>query len=410
MADDIRHSRAISPWFIPNKGGLADDLHGLTDVGADPSVGSEDVFVVGKKVKCGTQKETPEVTIPLAQLERGEMDSYLTLANLSAEPGGGLTLLDFNSSLTDVVYYLKDEFDGALTASMWMPKCAVSSITLNIDDPESRMTRDIELSNDDRRVLLGANKYLIHVKDTAPSGTSGSYIINVSDPVPIVDPNLPGIFMLRIDRTRAGETVTLIEVTDFTYTEVGEDIDILSAQASDVYNIYYSASSFGGAGDPTTVDNDSICFLKSENITVLIDDATTELEMDRLSSLSITATLNRLDENVLGNSERILREISDTPVTIDLSGRAKRWRGEKAFMNQLADADIISSVKLFNDNVKVTVKIYNNSAKDTFLIGYQVDNLSYSDGSFSATANEFATVDISGQTDDVLITAIEGNL
>ncbi len=410
MSDDIRHARAISPWFIPNKGGLADDLHGLTDVGADPSVGSEDVFVVGKKVKCGTQKETPEVTIPLAQLERGEMDSYLTLANLSAEPGGGLTLLDFNSSLTDVVYYLKDEFNGNLDASMWMPKCAVSSITLNIDDPESRMTRDIELSNDDRRVMLGVNKYLIHVLNTAPSGTSGSYIINVSDPVPIVDPNLPGIFMLRIDRTRAGETITLTEVTDFTYTEVGEDIDILSAQADDVYNIYYSASSFGSAGDPTSVDNDSICFLKSENITVLIDDGTTELEMDRLSSLSMTATLNRLDENVLGNDERILREISDTPVTIDLSGRAKRWRGEKAFMNQLADSDVISSVKLFNDNVKVTVKIYNNSAKDTFLIGYQVANLSYADGSFSATANEFATVDISGQTDELLITATEGNL
>ena len=410
MADDIRHARAISPYFIPNKGGSPDDLHGLTDVGADPSVGSEDVFVVGKKVKCGTQKETPEVTIPLSQLERGEMDSYLTLANISAEPVGGLTLLDFNSSLTDVVYYLKDEFDGSLDASIWMPKCAVSSLTLNIDDPESRMTRDIELSNDDRRVLLGNNKFLIYVSNTAPSGTSGNYIINVSDPEPIEDPNNAGIFILRVDRTRGTETVTLDEPTDYTFNDGSDEITIIDGQANDVYNIYYSASSFGSAGDPTSIDNDSICFLKSENITVLIDDGTTEQEMDRLSSLSISATLNRIDENVLGNNERILREISDTPVTIDLSGRVKRWRGEKAFMNSLSDAELISSVKLFNDNVKVTVKIYSNSAKDTFLIGYQVDNLSYTDGSFSATANEFATIDISGQTDDVLITAVEGNL
>lgn len=409
MPDDIRHARAISPWFIPNTGGVADDLHGLTDVGADPSVGTEDVFVVGKKIKCGSQKETPEITVPLAQLERGEMDSYLTLANLSAEPGAGLTLLNFNSSLTDVVYYLKDEFSGALDSSIWLPKCAVSSITLNIDDPESRMTRDIELSNDDRRVMTGVNKYLIHVQDTAPSGTSGSYVIDISDPTPIVDPNNAGIFVLRLDRTRSGTTDTLALTTDYTFNDPSDEITILDGQTADVYNIYYSASSFGTAGDPTSVDSDSICFLKSENITVLINDGTTELEMDRLSSLSITATLNRLDENVLGNSERILREISDTPVTIDLSGRAKRWRGEKAFMNQLADADMISSVKLFNDNVEVTVKIYNNSAKDTFLIGYQVSNLSYSDGSFSATANEFATVDISGQTDDMLISATEGN-
>ncbi len=410
MSDDIRHARAISPWFIPNKGGSADDLHGLTDVGADPSVGSEDVFVVGKKTKCGTEKETPEVTIPLAQLERGEMDSYLTLANRDTEPAGGLTLLEFNSSLTDVVYYMKDQFDGVLTSSIWMPKCAVSSITLNIDDPESRMTRDIELSNDDRRVLLGANKYLIHVKNTAPSGIAGNYIIDVSDPTPVVDPKNAGIFILRIDRTRGTETDTLTLTTDYTFNDPSDEITIIDGQANDVYNIYYSASSFGSAGDPTTIDNDSICFLKSENITVLISDSINEVEMDRLSSLTLTATLNRIDENVLGNPDRILREIEDTPVTVDLSGRVKRWNGEKAFMNQLTEADMISSVQDFNDNVRVTVKIYSNSNKDTFLIGYQIDNLSYTDGSFSATANEFATIDISAQSDDVLITATEGNL
>ncbi len=410
MADDILHSRAISPFFIPNKGGSPDDLHGLTDVGDDPSVASEDVNVIGKKVKCGTDTETPEITIPLTQLERGEMDSYLTLANLDAEPAGGLDLVDFNSSLVDTVYYLKDEFDGALIASMWSPKCAVNSLTLNIDDPEARITRDIELGSDDRRVLLGDNKYLIHVEDTAGSGVSGAYVIDISDPVPIVDPNNPGIFVLRLDRTRAGLTDTLALTTDYTFNDPTDEITVLSAQAGDVYNVYYSASSFGSAGDPTSVDNDSICFLKAENVTVLISDGVTELEMDRLSSLTLTATLNRIDESVIGNSERILREISDTPVTVDLSGRVKNWNGEKAFMQQLADTNIISSVQLFQDTVKVTVKIYDNASKDNFLIGYAVDNLSYTDGSFSATANEFSTLDISAQSDDVLITATEGNL
>ena len=132
--------------------------------------------------------------------------------------------------------------------------------------------------------------------------------------------------------------------------------------------------------------------------------------MDRLSSLTLTATLNRIDENVLGNDERVLREIEDTPVTLDLSGRIKNWFGEKAFMNQLADTDVISSVKDFNENIKVTVKIYNNANKDTFLIGYQVSGLSYTDGSFSATANEFSTMDISAESDDILITANQANL
>ncbi len=410
MADDINHARAVSPYFVPNKGGSPDDFHGLTDVGADPSVASEDVNVIGKAKKCGTDKETPEVTVPLTQLERGEIDTYLTLANLDSEPAGGFDLLDFNSSLTDAIYYLKDEFDGAVVSTIWNPKTSVSSITLNIDDPEARITRDIELSGDDRRILLGANKFLIYVSNTAPSGTSGNYVIDVSDPAPVEDPNNAGIFILRIDRTRGTETITLDEPTDYTYNDGSDEITIIDGQTGDVYNIYYSASSFGSAGDPTSVDNDSICFLKAENVTVLISDQVTELEMDRLSSLTLTATLNRIDENVIGSDERVLREISDTPVVVDLSGRVKNYRGEKAFMNTSADAELISSVKLFNDNVKITIKIYDNAEKNNFLIGYQVDNLSYTDGSFSSTANEFSTMDISAQSDDVLITSVEGNL
>jgi len=410
MADDIRHARAISPWFVPNKGGSADDLHGLTDVGTDPSVASEDVFVMGKKAKCGTDKETPEVTVPLAMLERGEIDSYLTLANLDSEPSGGFDLLDFNTPLTDAIYYMKDEFDGSVLSTIWTPKCSISSINLNIDDPEARITRDMELSSDNRRVLSGLNSHLIRVEDTAPSGTSGNYVIDISDPVPVVDPKNAGVYVLRIDRTRSGETVSLVITTDYTYDNTPKEITIISALAGDVYNVYYSASSFGSAGDPTSVDNDSICFLKAENVTVLISDGTTEVEMDRLSSLTLTATLNRIDENVVGNSNRILREISDTPVTVDFSGRVKNYNGEKAFMNSLDTDNLISSVQDFNDNVKVTIKIYNNADKDTFLIGYQIDNLSYTDGSFSVTANEFATMDVSAQSDDLLITATEGNL
>ena len=410
MADDIRHARAVSPWFVPNKGGSADDFHGLTDVGSDPSVGSEKVYVVGKKTACGTDKETPEVTVPLSMLERGEIDSYLTLANLDSEPSGGFDLLDFNSSLVDVIYYMKDAYEGNIDSSIWTPKCSVNSITLNIDDPEARITRDIELSSDDRQTLAGNNKYLIHKQDTAPSGTSGNYVIDVSDPAPIVDPHNAGVYILRIDRTRSGETESLTITTDYTYSDGTKEITIVSAQADDVYNIYYSASSFGSAGDPTTVDGDSICYLKAENVTILISDGTTEVEMDRVSSLTLTATLNRIDEKVIGNDERILREISDTPVTVDFSGRIKNYYGEKAFMNSLDSDNLVSSIKDFNDNVKVTIKIYNNADKDTFLIGYQVDNLSFTDGSISLTANEFGTADVSAESDDVLITATEGNL
>ena len=104
MAGDIiRHARSVSPYFYPNKGGSASDLHGITNLAGGASVASEDVFTVGRKTKCGTIKETPESTVPITQLERGEIRSYLTLANLVSEPVGGLSLEDFSNGLVDVV-------------------------------------------------------------------------------------------------------------------------------------------------------------------------------------------------------------------------------------------------------------------------------------------------------------------
>lgn len=409
MSEDIRHARAVSPWFIDNKNGDGDDFHGLTDVGVDVTVGSENIYVVGKKAKCGTNKDTPEATLPLTQYERGEIDSYKILSNLSAEPSGGFDLLDFNSSLVDVVYYLKDEFNGTVDASVWMPKCTINSLTINADDPEGIITKDIELGSDNERVLLGDNKFLIHKEDTAPSGTSGNYDIDLSDPAPVEDPHNAGVYILRVDRIRSG-TLTTLTTSDYTYTSGTTTLTITAGLTDDVYQIYYSASSFGSAGDPTTVDSASPCFLKAENITVLISDGTTEVEMDRLQSLTITATLNRIDEKVLGNDERVLREISDTPVTVDATARIKNWNGRKAFMNSLNSTDMVSNVKDFADNVRVTVKIYNNADKDTFLIGYQVDNLSLTDESLSFTANEFGTADFSAESDDILITTTEGDL
>lgn len=407
--DDIKHSRAVSPLFVDNKNGVADDFHGLTDVGVDVSVTSENVYVIGKSSKCGSDKSTPESTVPLTQYERGEVDTYEILSNLTAEPSGGFDLLDFNSSLTDAIYYVKDEFNGNVEASVWMPKLAIASLSLNADDPEARITREIELTGDDERVFTGTNKILTYKTDTAPSGTSGSYVISITDPAPVENPHVAGRYIERVDQVRSG-TLTTLTTSQYSFNSGTNELTINNGLTDDFYVIYYSAGSFGSAGDPTTVDSASPCFLKAENITVLISDGTTEVEMDRLSSITLNATLNRIDELVIGNDERVLREISDTPTTVDLSGRIKNWNGEKAFMNSLNSDNLASSVKDFNDNVRVTVEIYNNADKDTFLIGYQIDNLSFTDGSLAFTANEFGTQDLSAESDELKCTTTKGNL
>lgn len=411
MADSIRHARSVSPYFIPNTGGSADDFHGLINLAGGASVDSEDLFVIGKKEKCGTDTDTPESSVPLTQRERGQIQTYLTLANLSAEPSGGIDLEDFSSSLVDVAFYEREEFDGTIVRTVWFPKTAVASIGLNIADPESPIERTFELTGDDKLELEGANDTLIWVQNTAPSGTSGNYVIDVSDPEPAEDPRTSGQFILRIDRTRSGETTTLTLTTDYTFNSTSDEITILSALTGDVYNIYYASAGFGGLGDPTTVDPCSDpAFLKAENVTVLLSDGTTEVELDKLTSLTIDATLNRLDELVIGNDERILREIDDTPVTVSLTGRIDDSTIAKAFMNQLGETNVITSVKEFLSNVRVTVKIYDDADKSTFLIGYQVDNLSFTDDTLDYTSNDFGSLDVSAESDNLKVTTTEGDL
>lgn len=415
MADAIRHARAISPWFIPNKGGDARDLHGITDITVSSTQDSEDVFVVGKQDKCGTDKGIPEVTVSVTQNERGEIGSYLTLANLDAEPAEGIDLNDFSSALVDVVLYQRDQFDGNIIATTWIPKTAISSLNLDIADPEAIIERSFDLVGDNKHELEFENKVLIHLENTN-AATTGTYVIDVTAfGIPELDPNNSGEFILRVDRTRTTggitETETMDFTTNYTYNSGNEQISNLLSLPGDIFNVYYSTEEFPSGQDPTTVDTADPCFLKANSVTVLISDGTTEVELDVLTSLSIAAAINRIDEGVIGSAEKVLREISDTPVDLSLSGRIKDSTILRAFMNTLDDTDhSITDINLFHDNVRVVVKIYSDSTKSTFLIGYRINDLSFTDDNMTITANEFGTLDVGSSATNLLITTTEANL
>ena len=61
------------------------------------------------------------------------------------------------------------------------------------------------------------------------------------------------------------------------------------------------------------------------------------------------------------------------------------------------------------DEVEVTVKIYEEAAKSTFLIGYQSSTCEFSDESQDYAANEFASNPISLSTDNLKISTTIGD-
>lgn len=409
MAQVIRHAKSVSPWFVPNKGGLADDFGGITNIQYGISVSKEDVFVVGKEAKCGSDQAIPESTVTFTQFERGQMQTYLTLANLDAVPTGGIDMGDFSTAKTDVILYEKDDFNGVLEQTIWIPKTVINSLTLNITDAEARIERNIELAGDNKIELNYANKFLIWVKATAETGDVGSMVIDLSDPLPVVNPNVSGEYILRVDRTRDGETTTL-DTDEYSYSTGTNDLTIPDTEVDDVYNIYYSAGSFGTAGDPTTVDSADPCFLKAKNVTVTLNDGSTTVELDLLTSLSIAATLNRLTEAVIGKEEKIINEVESVETTISLNGRVKDSTIAEVFMNKAGQNHGINDPNLFNDNVTLTVKIYDDALKTNFLIGYEVSGLTFVSDNSDFTSNSFGTLDVSMSADNLLITDDEGDL
>lgn len=410
MAESIRHARSVSPWLIPNKGGTAGDLHALTNTNKTSSQDEERISFVGTSDEC-VDKSLPEVTVSFPQAERGEIDTYLKLANLSSEPVGGIDLLDFSSALVDYYEYQRDSEAGTIERTVWVPKLAISSLSLDIADPEARVERTIELTSDNKIILGYGQKFGIHKKVTAGSGVSGSYAIDLSDPEPIVDPNESGVYVLRLDRTRDGETETLTLGTDYTFNTSTDDITVLAADGGDVYNVYYSAASFGTGGDPTTPDPlPTPCFIKADSVTVLISDGNEEIELTKLTSLSITATINRIDESVIGSDEKVLREIDDTPVDVSFGGRVKNSEILEAFMGHLDDDWGIVDIKKFLSNVRVTVKLYSDSTKSTFLLGYQVDGLSFQGDDEGFDAGDFGAFSVDASSSNLLITTTEADL
>ena len=406
---NIRHSSAVKPISIPVKANVdKDNWDRVQSFSPATSQPSEKLYEIGRLQKMTTDKDILEATLSITQLEYGTIDSFKQLSGLSSEPSGGFALSDMDDALIDFYLPGKDEYDGTLEQTLWLQHMAVDSFGVSITADE-RIERTFELSGEFAKILRYGNKFLIFTTDDAPSGTSGNYNIVVNDPAPVQEPN-GSTYILDLYRIRSGTATQLDLTTDYTYNNATNTITILSANAQDHYRIWYSAGSYGTAGDPSSLNDSDDYYLKADNVTVTIDDGTNPaVELDKLTSLTIDATFNRIDEPVIGSDEKILKDVESYDVTWSLEGFVKNSAVEEALMQQAGQNWKVLDFTLF-DSVKMTAKIYQEATKSTFLIGYQSTVCDFSDESQDYTANEFASNPITLTTDNLKITTTIGDL
>lgn len=409
MARLIRHASAVKPISIANKADVAPaNLDRVQTFNVAINQPVENLYEIGRLDKMVTAKETLEASLSMSQFEYGVIDSYLQLAGLDAEPAEGLTLSDFDASSVDFYLPGKDEFGGTLEQTLWLQKMVLDSLAVSMN-AEERIERSYELSGSFAKILRQANKCLIFKTATAGSGVDGTFDIVLSDPAPVVSPNQANTYILQLWRVRDGSAIELLS-DEFTYTSGTNTLQIASAEAGDHFRVTYSAGSYGTAGDPTAVNDDDDFYIKADNVTVTIDDGTHDpLTLTLLTSLSINASLNRIEEGVIGSQEKILREVESYEVTCALGGYVKNSTIEEALMAQAGENWSIVDFTLFQE-VDVTVKIYQEATKENFLIGYKMTGLTFTDESQDYSANAFAESPVNLSGDALLITTEESNL
>jgi hypothetical protein len=413
MANEIRHASATKPRIIPWNGDTQPiDIDRVQSFSGGITQPSENVYELGRLEKICTDLKILEERCSLTQLEYGEVDFYLSLANKSVLPSGGLKLSDFDDSLVDIISVGKDKFDGVMEQTLWLPKLSLNSLTFNIANADSRIDRSFELGGDFFKILKNNNKIYIQKIDTVPSGYSAApYAIILSDPAPVVDPNVANKYMQRVIRVRAGVTTELNVTTDYTYTNGTTTLSILSATTGDILKIVYTASSFGTAGDYTSLNDADLCYITADSVAVTLQSgAGTEVALDRLTSLNIAATLNRISEGVIGLEEKLLKNVESYDVKVALNGRVKDAKIEEVLMGQAGNNWGIIDPNEFKTDLILRVKVYEDSSKSVFKLGYKVTGLSFADSTQDATANAFWTEGINLNSDNLLISDVEGDI
>lgn len=406
----IRHASALKPRLYPfcnDTDPIDIDRAQSVNIGVDRP--NEQVYEIGRDGEMTRDFDIPEASASITQYEYGTLKEYLALANLSAKPSGGLTLPDFYTARVDLVTFEKLDHDLDHELSRWLPKLALDSIGLNIGDPEARIERTFELSGDDHITLRYDNKAFIYKKFTA--GSTGAVSLDVSDPAPTEDPNETGSYIFRVDEVDAvGNTVTLTEGTDWSYDSGDEEVDITAATSGYVYKVYYSSDGFGTAGNPTALNDSDDYFLKAENCEILLIDSVNTNSVAKLQSVSLTATLERINPGEIGNDEKILNEVNNRTVSVTLNGFVKSSTIEEILRDKSGQDWGILDVRDYVNTTALVIKIYRDRAKTDFAIGYKMENLVFPGVTRDTPVNDFLTKDITLEGDNLLITDDAGDL
>lgn len=408
------HSSFYKPRIYPYNGGAigSAEIDRLQDFSGTVTLNREKINEIGRDGTVGYKIGIPEVSISARQLEYGNLEFWNKITN-QASSNTVIEQTDFDTSLFDIAGYKTDN-SGSFLGTIWYPKLRTSGFSLSIGDPDAFIERGFSFVGEDEIAWTDNNKYVVYIEDDSATGSSHTIVIGSGDyaayPDPVADPSASGTngYFIRVTRTRSGTVTELVEGTDFTYNDGTTTISFGSSSASgDVFKVWYTASDYVSGSDPF-VDNDSdSAGLSADSCTILLQTSNT---ITRLQSVSIDVSFDRQDVKEIGNSEIVSRGIRERTVTISLGRLLETYTLERLLAGHGSSTYGKYDVRDFQNTNSLIVKIYNNSDKDTFLMGYKFTNLAAASTGTGVPTKDFINKDVSLEGEEFLITNVEGSL
>lgn len=404
------HSSYFKPRAYPHNADSApNEIDRLQDMSATVNLKREKVYEIGRDDIVDWKEAVPDVSVSLKQMEYGSLDFYNILAN-KASSNTSLTLNDFKTSITDIAGYKTDD-NGTFLGTVWYPKLRVSGFDLSIGNPDAFLERSFSLMGEDEIIWSDANKYLLYVSSTA-TGTNHQIVFGsggfASYPDPVVDPDSSGaVYIQRIVRYRGTTTTELVLTTDYTYNSSTGVITIPASAASDVYKVWYTAGSYISGVDPFVNNDSDLASISADSVSVFLN---TSDYVYRLQNVGVNVSFSRQDVKEIGNYNIIQRGITDKTVKITLGRFVESFTLEQILRGAASSTYGKYDVRKYSDDISLTIKIYNNRDKDTFLMGYKFTNLAAVSTDGGVPIRDYIKRGAVLEGSNALITTVEGDL
>jgi len=406
-SDALIHSQSgCKPRIFPITGlGTPDQIDRAQSLDPKVSLNREKVEELGRELPVGYLKGVPTVGCSLAQKEYGSIEFFNKLAN-AADSALSVTLNDFSTSYFDIAAYLDDD-DGTFRGTLYYPNQRLTGFSISIGSPTAMIERSFDFTGEDAKILQGVNKYLIYKAATVASGEAGTYAMTLSDPFPVVDPNVASKYIFRVIRVKAGVSTELVETTNWTYSNATHILSILSATVADYYKVWYSAGAYPAGADPFVANDVDVAGLLANAASLYIG---TTNYLYKVQSATVDVKFDREDIREIGNENVVVRGIKNKTVTITLGRILDKWTIEEVLAGKTVDYGILD-VKLFSTDLTFLAKVYSDSAKGTFKIGLKATKMCPTDITpGSASIDNYLS---SGDTltgEDLLISTTEGDI